>query len=174
MLDSSEQECAAATANLPLTTGFLVESSYASKGPPLSCSCDTECTLNPALSSIPWVFEHSLAFVVLKIKTQGISKPPCGKSDDYRLPPDIKHFIVPPLLIKMKQIGEIVLGTWPKITSSFVIATACVSFRFPGSLLQMNSSPMDELASHISLYTWYPRTMASILNECIILYTLTR
>ena len=80
-----------------------------------------------SLSSITWVFEHSLALVVSKIKIKDYFLATCGESDEHCLPTLINHFIVPYLRTKMEEIGKIALGTWSVVTSSFVFVK-CVSF----------------------------------------------
>ena len=80
---------------------------------------------------------------------QGISNPPCGRSEEYLLPPIGVQVIVPPLAKNREQIRDIFLGIWPTTVSSLSTATAYRSALLNGSLSHKISSPID--ASHKSL-----------------------
>ena len=49
---------------------------------------------------------------------QGISDPPCGRSEEYILPPVGIQTIAPPLAKNSKQIRDIFLGIWPAMVPS--------------------------------------------------------
>ena len=73
-----------------------------------------------------------------------------------RLLPVIEHLILPPLRMKIEQLDDILLGTWPTIrrspSISFWSATACGSWEFPTSHLQISSSPTygsDQMAWYL-------------------------
>ena len=82
---------------------------------------------------------------------QGISNPPCGRSEEYLLPLVGVQTIAPPLAKNSEQIRDIFLGIWPTTVSSLSTATAYQSASFNGSLSHKISSPID--ASHRFLYT---------------------
>ena len=73
----------------------------------------------------------SLKFLVKEVRTRGISRPSYGISDEYLCVPFTQLMIVPPCLINMLQISDIILGRWPTVTLDpeiyFITATACVS-----------------------------------------------
>ena len=75
-------------------------------------------------------FEHNLTSFLISLvcplnnSKQGISKPPCGRSDEYlRLPVGLQ-VIDPPLLIKRAQRCEIFRGRCPTIIPSLLTDTA--------------------------------------------------
>jgi len=78
---------------------------------------------------------------------------------------------LPLLRIKIEQTVEIKWGTWPTITLGLpamrfsIPATAHGSLELPISLSQGNCLPSME-GFQMPLYTWYPRTLLSIVNTC--------
>ena len=71
VVNSTEQGC-----NDIAAIVCVLEPSNISADPSLFCCCNPKHALNQVLSSTYWVFIHSLAFAVLKVKTHGISNPP--------------------------------------------------------------------------------------------------
>ena len=93
----------------------------------------------------------------------GMSNPPLAWSAEYLLWPVTLQTIKPPLCKNMEQTWEIVLGTWPTVTPSFLIATAKVSWQLLGSLAAGSCSSIG--AAQILWYTWYPLTTVLIWNN---------
>ena len=87
--------------------------------------------------------------IIFSIKLQGISNPPCCKSDEYLLLPITIHTIEPPLLKNRGQIFDIFSGKWPIMLPSFTTATSYQSCWSLGSLVHSTSSPT--VALHMSL-----------------------
>ena len=71
----------------------------------------------------------------------GISSPPWVKSLEYLCPLLTLQWIAPPLLKNSEQIRDTLWDKWPIATSSFLIATAYLSWLFVHSLSQDRTSP---------------------------------
>ena len=63
----------------------------------------------------------------LKINLHRISNPPCGRFEEYLLPPITTQSIVPFSNKNNDKIRDNCLGRWPTTTSAFKTATAYLS-----------------------------------------------
>lgn len=90
----------------------------------------------------------------------GKSSPPCGSSECC-LFAVIHTWITPPLSIKEEDTREMVRGKCP--TTPFLRWTTATEYRSWGLLISFSQSKVSPTSgSHLSLYTWYPRTTYSI------------
>lgn len=113
--------------------------------------------LNNHLYSYSFRYLFSLSTVSLALtlngNLQGISSPPCGKSEEYHLSPLTMHKIELPLFKNSEQILETFLGRCQITTPPFKTATtAYLCDALAGSLSHASSSPTA--ATHIVWYMW--------------------
>ena len=84
-----------------------------------------------------------------KINLQGISNPPCGRSDEYhRWLSVISQQIVPPSSRNNEHAVDDFLGMCPTTSLPFLMATAYGSFGFPLSCSYASVSPQMESKYH--------------------------
>ena len=91
-----------------------------------SCACyfashahvhSTECAFtSPSVCAEDYMGKKTVYLlmsdsVVEKTRMQDSSRPSCGKLEEHRLLPVIKHRIMPPCRIKLEQINDISRGT---------------------------------------------------------------